>query len=72
LGPQEKISVEDALYAMTQGAAYLLKLEDEIGSISIGKKADFTILAEDPYTVDPMKLKDIKIVTTVFGGVVTG
>lgn len=71
LGPQEKIPVEDALYAMTMGAAYVLKLDGEIGSITIGKKADFTVLREDPYTVDPTKLKDIQVVTTIFGGNIT-
>jgi predicted amidohydrolase YtcJ len=43
-------------------------LENEIGSIKTGKKADFTILAEDPLKVDPLKLKDIKIIAKVFNG----
>lgn len=71
LGADLKIPVEDALYAMTMGSAYLLKLDQEIGSVTIGKKADFVVLEEDPYTVDPMKLKDIKVVTTIFGGNIT-
>lgn len=70
LGEKEKISVEDALYAMTQGAAYLLKLEKEIGSVTIGKIADFVVLEKDPYAEDPKKLKDIKVITTVSGGTV--
>lgn len=68
LGEDLKISVEDALYAVTLGTAYLLRMEDEIGSIKVGKKADFVVLKEDPLSVDPMKLKDIEIVTTVLGG----
>lgn len=68
LGEQERIPVEDALYAMTQGAAYLLKLDHEIGSIAVGKIADFTVLSQDPYSVDPKTLKDISVVATVFGG----
>ncbi len=71
LGEEYKIPVEDALYAMTMGSAYLLKMENEIGSITINKKADFVILEEDPYTIDPVKLKDVKVVSTVLGGVVT-
>jgi predicted amidohydrolase YtcJ len=66
-----KISVAEALYAMTMGTAYLLKLEEEIGSITVGKKADFVILGEDPYTSDPMHLKDISVITTVFAGQIT-
>lgn len=71
LGPGEKITVADALYAMTMGSAYLLKLENEIGSISVGKKADFVVLGQDPYEVDQKALKDVPVITTVFGGEVT-
>lgn len=71
LGENEKIPIEDALYAMTMGSAYLLKLDHEIGSITVGKKADFVVLGKDPYVIDPMKLKDIPIITTVFGGEIT-
>jgi predicted amidohydrolase YtcJ len=66
-----KISVADALYAMTMGTAYLLRLEDEIGSITVGKKADFVVLGEDPYISDPMHLKDIPVITTIFAGQVS-
>ena len=38
------------------------------GSITAGKLADFVVLAEDPHTVDPDKIKDIAIVRTVTGG----
>ncbi|MBP9718946.1 MAG: amidohydrolase [Candidatus Levybacteria bacterium] len=68
LGEAEKISVADALYAMTMGSAYLLRMENEIGSIMVGKKADFVVLGEDPYEIDPMKLKDIPVITTIFTG----
>lgn len=68
LGELEKISVAEALYAMTVGAAYTMKLDHLIGSIECGKYADFTILEENPLTVDPMHLKDIQIWGTVLGG----
>lgn len=71
LGEQEKIPVEDALYAMTQGAAYLLKLDHELGSVTVGKIADLTVLGQGPYSVDPKTLKDIPVVTTIFAGEVT-
>lgn len=43
-------------------------MDDVTGSIKTGKKADFVILAENPMKIDPMKIKDIKILETVFEG----
>ena len=68
LGAQERISVADALHAVTLGAAYTLKLDHEIGSIECGKRADFCVLDDDPTTVDPMALKDVRVWGTVLGG----
>jgi predicted amidohydrolase YtcJ len=68
LGESERISVPQALYAITMGAAFTLRLDDRIGSIEVGKFADFCVLADDPLTVAPMALKDIAIVATVLGG----
>jgi predicted amidohydrolase YtcJ len=68
LGENQKISVEDALYALTLGAAYTLKLDSEIGSIEVGKKADFAVLGEDPLVAAPENLKDIRVLGTVMGG----
>ena len=68
LGESRRISVDDALRAITLGAAYTLGMDDRIGSIEIGKYADFCVLAEDPTEVDPMALKDIEIEGTVVGG----
>ena len=67
-GEAEKISVADALYAITLGAAYTLKLDGEVGSIETGKCADFAILEDDPESVDPGDLKDIGVWGTVQGG----
>ena len=68
LGENQKISVEEALYASTIGAAFTLKLDHEIGSIEVGKKADFAVLAEDPLEVDADRLRDIEVLGTVMGG----
>lgn len=70
LGANAKISAEDALRAVTINAAYLLGLQDDIGSISIGKKADFTVLGNNPLTVPTNSIKDIPVVATVQNGVV--
>lgn len=68
LGPEERLSVDQALRAITVEAAFVLGRENEIGSIRAGKKADFTVLAEDPYDVPVEKLRDISIWGTVFEG----
>jgi predicted amidohydrolase YtcJ len=58
----------EALYAVTQGAAYQYFEEDEKGSITVGKRADFVILEQNPLTVDPLDLEDIAIVETFARG----
>lgn len=67
-GPDQRISVHDALRAVTIEAAYSWRLEAEMGSISPGKAATFTVLAEDPYAVEPERLADIEILGTVYEG----
>ena len=68
LGESERLTVPDALHAITVGAAYTLKLDTEIGSIETGKRADFAILEDDPLAVEPAALKDIPVWGTVVGG----
>ena len=67
-GEHQKLSLDRALRAITVEAAASLGLEHEIGSIRPGKKADFTVLEQDPYAVDPLALKDIPIWGTVLEG----
>lgn len=66
----EALSVEQALGAITIGAAYTLKLDHLVGSIETGKYADFAVLEQDPLTVAPEALKDVPVWGTVVGGVV--
>ena len=68
LGPEEKVTPEEALKAVTIDAAFAIRKENEMGSIDIGKKANFAVLEENPSTVDPKKLKDLEIWGTVFEG----
>ena len=67
-GEWERISVEDALYAITLGAAYTLKLDGEVGSIEAGKHADFAVLEDDPTEIGGENLKDVRVWGTVQGG----
>jgi hypothetical protein len=67
-GPEQRVSRLGALKAITLDAAYSMQLENEVGSIVPGKLANFTILAENPLTVDPLKIKDIPIWGTVQEG----
>ena len=67
-GESQRISLDEALYAITLGAAYTLHMEHEIGSIEVGKNADFAVLNEDPYQAGNEKLKDISVWGTIQGG----
>jgi len=68
ISPQEKISLTDALYAMTMGSAYAEEKENSKGSISAGKLADFTILDRDPFSVDLNELESIQATAVYTGG----
>lgn len=68
LGKHEAISVADALRTITLGAAYTLKLNGDIGSIEVGKRADIAILEDDPESIGAEALKDVRIWGTMLGG----
>ena len=67
-GESEKIDVDEALYAITMGAAWTLKLDGEVGSIEAGKRADFAILEDDPEEIGGEALKDVRVWGTVQDG----
>jgi predicted amidohydrolase YtcJ len=68
MGPEERLTSEQALATITINAARIIGRADEVGSIRAGKRADFTVLAEDPLEVPPERLKDIAILATIFEG----
>ncbi|MBT4522548.1 MAG: amidohydrolase family protein [Halieaceae bacterium] len=68
LGPGERLSVDTALRGITIEAARAIQQQDSIGSIEIGKLADFTVLEQNPYAVPTEKLGEIPVWGTVFGG----
>ncbi len=64
----QRIDVFTAMKAITITAAHTLELDNKIGSIKVGKDANFTILAENPFKVDPMHIKDIFVVGSIYHG----
>ena len=67
-GQGEVMSRYGALKAITIDAAWILGLEDSIGSIRAGKAADFTVLAADPLTVPLEQLRSIEVIGTIYAG----
>ena len=67
-GANQRITVDEAIKVNSLNGAYASKEEAIKGSITEGKLADFVVLADDPHTVSPDRIKDIAIVRTVVGG----
>jgi len=66
--PEQKISVRQAVHAYTVGSAYAESQDDYKGSLQPGKLADFVVLSDDIFNLDPVKIQDVKIDMTVSGG----
>lgn len=65
---QESLTIDQTLRAYTNGSAYLGFDENEKGSLEVGKLADFVVLSQDPYACKPQDLEQIKLISTVVGG----
>ena len=68
LGPDQRLTIAEALHAVTLGAAYQYFEEDTKGSIATGKQADLVILEQDPLTADPAELEHIRVLETFSRG----
>ena len=68
VGPDQALSLDDAIRAVTIDAARQLGQGDRLGSLERGKEADFTILESDPYAVSPDAIADIKVSETWVAG----
>jgi len=71
LGGDQRVSMAQALRALTVDAAYHLRMEHEIGSIGVGKLADFVVLGADPLSWDPEDIMSLPILGTYVGGEAT-
>jgi len=67
LGPQQRVSVMQALRSVTIDAAWQVFEEDNRGSLEPGKYADMIILSGSPLK-DPMAMRELRIKTTLVGG----
>jgi predicted amidohydrolase YtcJ len=66
--PEQKISVEETVRAYTFGSAYAEFQENVKGTLRVGKLADFVILSDDIFTINPNDIRNAKVLTTVVDG----
>ena len=64
----ERLSIESLVRGFTIDAAYQLHLEDQIGSIEVGKKADLIVLDQDIFEADPYTIHETSVILTVMDG----
>ena len=68
IGAGQAVSVGDALRAVTIDAARQLFMEEKVGSLEAGKVADLAVLSENPLTIEPDRLDQIRVIATYRGG----
>jgi predicted amidohydrolase YtcJ len=68
IGPGERLTMDEALHMFTAGSAWLAFEETIAGTLGIGKRADFTVFADDPRGVPAEHLSDLRVTMTVVGG----
>jgi predicted amidohydrolase YtcJ len=66
--PEQKLTVAEAVEAYTMGSAYAEFQEQVKGSITPGKLADIVLLSDDIFSIDPAKIRDVKVLKTIVGG----
>jgi predicted amidohydrolase YtcJ len=66
--PEQKLTIAESVEAYTMGSAYAEFQEKEKGSITPGKLADMVILSDDIFSIDPAKIRDVKVLKTIVGG----
>ena len=71
LGAKQAITAEQALQAYTINAAFQFGMEEDAGSLEVGKYADFVVLDKNSLKVNPDEIRNIHVLATVRGGMVT-
>ncbi|MGE5560024.1 MAG: amidohydrolase [Chloroflexota bacterium] len=66
--PEQRLSVDQAVALFTRNAAYVSFEEGIKGTLTPGKLADLVVLGDDPFVVDPLRIKDIRVQMTMVGG----
>jgi predicted amidohydrolase YtcJ len=66
--PEQKLTIKEAVEAYTMGSAYAEFQENEKGSVTPGKLADMVLLSDDVLGIDPVKIRDVKVLKTWVGG----
>jgi hypothetical protein len=69
--PDERLSLDKALRAITIEAAQVIGMDHLVGSISAGKRADFTVLDRDPYRLGAARLNELRVEGVIFEGTPT-
>ncbi|WP_306141204.1 amidohydrolase [Roseibium sp. MMSF_3412] len=70
-GPDAGMSLEQALRSHTIDAAYGIGIDDEVGSLEVGKKADLVVLSENLFEIDPNDISEVDVLYTMMGGRLT-
>lgn len=65
---EEVMSLEAAVRGYTLGGAIMLGIEDQVGSIEVGKKADLVLLSQNLFEIEPERIPDTKVLATMFDG----
>jgi predicted amidohydrolase YtcJ len=66
--PEQKLTVSEAVEAYTAGSAYAEFQDKDKGSLVPGKLADMVLLSDDIFSIDPVKIRDVKVLKTIVGG----
>ena len=66
--PEQKLTIKEAIEAYTVGSAYAEFQENVKGSITPGKLADMVLLSDDVLNIDPVKIRDVRVLKTWVGG----
>lgn len=65
-----RLTVEEAIRCYTMESAYSVFQENTLGSLTVGKRADFVVLSDNIMEIDPNDIKDVEVEMTVVGGIV--